>query len=139
MPSAAILFADGWHFDRWFQPEHVQPLWQSHRLPLGFNFILGARRTGVQRIANFQRQTTTGVGHNVFHPDDQFRTQTVRELTFQQHLPGRNVAPGCREVAAEIADAPFDIGINDRSFFSLVTKRSAWLSMYLDTRIERFH
>ena len=107
----------------------------------GFNFILGARRAGVQRITHFQRQTTTGVGHNVFHiQTTNFRTQTVRELTFQQHFCLRNVAtPGCQEVAAEIADAPFDIGINDQVFLLFSHETIGLVIHGLDTRIERFH
>ncbi len=70
----------------------------------------------------------------------QSRTQTVRELTFQQHFCLRNVAAArCQEVTAEIADAPFDIGINDQVFLLFGHETVGLVIHGLDTRIKRFH
>ena len=106
-----------------------------------FHFVFRARCTGIQRIAHFQGQTTAGVGHDVFHiQTTNFRTQTVRELTFQQHFRLRNVATaGCQEVTAEIADAPFDVGINDQVFLLFGHETVSLVIHSLDTRIQRFH
>ena len=107
----------------------------------GCHFIFRAGGTGVQRITYFGGQTTAGVGYDVAYiQTTNFRTQTVRELTFQQHFGLRDVAAaGCQEVTAEVADTPLNIGVNDQVFFLFGHETVGLVIHRLDTRIKRFH
>ena len=107
----------------------------------GSNFIFCTRRTGVQRVTYFEGQTTTGIGDDVFHVQaTNFRTQTVRELTFQQHFRLRNVATTrCQVVTAEIADAPFDVRVDDQVFLLFGHKAVGLVVHGLNTCVEHFH
>ena len=107
----------------------------------GSNFIFCTRRTGVQRVTYFEGQTTTGIGDDVFHVQTtNFRTQTVRELTFQQHFRLRNVATArCQVVTAEIADTPFDVRVDDQVFLLFGHKAVGLVVHGLNTCVEHFH
>lgn len=95
------------------------------------HFIFRASRTGVQRVTNFQGQTTAGIGNDVLHVQTtNFRTQTVRELTFQQDFRLRNIATArCQVVTAKVTDTPLDVGVNNQVFLLFGNKAIAWLSM----------
>ena len=107
----------------------------------GANLIFRTGRTRVQRIAHFQGQATTGVGDDIFHiQTTNFRTQTVREFTLQQHLGlGDVAAAGCQVVTAEVADTPLDIGVDDQVFLLFSNETVSLVVHGLNTRIQHLH
>ncbi len=95
----------------------------------GANLIFRTGRTRVQRIAHF-RSGDHGVGDDIFHiQTTNFRTQTVREFTLQQHLGRRRRRRRLPVVTAEVADAPLDIGVDDQVFLLFSNETVSRLSM----------
>ena len=88
------------------------------------HFIFRASRTGVQRVTDFQGQTTAG----------------IRELTFQQDFRLRNIATArCQVVTAKVTDAPLNVGVNDQIFLLFGNKAIGLVVHGLNTRIEHLH
>ncbi len=130
IPSAAILFGLMTGTLPSSQPLRALPLRQWRYLPPGSNFIFCTRRTGVQRVTYFEVRrpresvTISFTSRRPISEADGQRTYVSTALPLAKCRHHR-----CQVVTAEIADAPFDVRVDVRSFFSLVTKRSAWLSM----------
>ena len=108
--------------------------WRCH-------FVYRTRRTGVQRVTHFQRQAATRVGHDIFDIQaTNFRTQTVRELTFQQYFRLRDVTAARRqEVTAEIADPPLDVRVDNQVFLLFGHETIGLVIHRLDTRVHHFN